>query len=294
MKIKGKINGEKMGGNGWGGTWGLGLVGTRELKKKICGHTLYARPPSPSSLSLLPACSCGSGCGWLWGGANDAQTRKTPHKGVFVVFEGWVGVQEHAKHEKHVHWTCFSCWRLGWGQEHVMLEGWRGSHWWGGRCQVRCEGWGQEGVGHIKCGENTPFQACSLARREGWGQEGVGHKKHTLKGVFYVLDVKGGVNAPVWACSLVRCEGWQQKSAKHPEHAHMGVFGVFSSREGVRETMSGVWGGGGTRGTRKTCPSGHVFHVPRRCRSSVVSVGPSFDAVGWWGLWGCWRHLVVS
>ena len=48
MKIKGKINGEKMGGNGWGGTWGLGLVGTRELKKKICRCILYTRPPSPS------------------------------------------------------------------------------------------------------------------------------------------------------------------------------------------------------------------------------------------------------
>jgi len=62
--------------------------------------------------------------------------------------------------------------------------------------------------------------------------------KNTLKGVFYVLDVKGGVNAPVRAHSLVQCEGWQQKSAEHPEHAHMGVFGVFSSREGVRETTN--------------------------------------------------------
>jgi len=28
-----------------------------------------------------------------------------------------MGVQERAKHEKHIHRMCFSCWRLGWGQE---------------------------------------------------------------------------------------------------------------------------------------------------------------------------------
>ena len=59
----------------------------------------------------------------------------------------------------------------------------------------------------VKGGENAPFQARSLARHEGWGQEGVGHKKHTLEGVFYVLDMKGGVrkalgtkNMPLRAC----------------------------------------------------------------------------------------------
>ena len=59
----------------------------------------------------------------------------------------------------------------------------------------------------MKGGKNVPFRARSLAQREGRGQEGVGHKKHTLKGMFYVLDVKGGVrkvsgtkNTPSKAC----------------------------------------------------------------------------------------------
>jgi len=61
--------------------WGLGLVGTSELKKKICGRTLYARPPSPSSL----ACSCRRDCGWLWGGEEQrrAKHEKHAHKGLF-------------------------------------------------------------------------------------------------------------------------------------------------------------------------------------------------------------------
>ena len=111
--------------------------------------------------------------------------------------------------------------------------------------------------------------------------------------MFYVLNMKGGVNVPVWAHSLVQHKGWQQKSAKEPEHTHMGMFGVFGSRKGVRE-MSGMWGGGGTQGTQKTHPSGHVFCVPCCCYGSVVSVGPLFDAIGWWGLLGCCRRLVVS
>ena len=41
--------------------------------------------------------------------------------------------------------------------------------------------------------ENVPNRACSRVRCEGWGQEGVEHKKHTLEGVFCVLDVKGGL-----------------------------------------------------------------------------------------------------
>jgi len=92
------------------------------------------------------------------------------------------------------------------------------------RSRVRREGWGQEGVEHkkhalkgmfcvlnVKGGENTPKRARSLARREGWGQEGIGHKKHALEGVFYVLDMKGGENAPRRVRSLVRHEGWQQR-----------------------------------------------------------------------------------
>jgi len=140
-------------------------------------------------------------------------------------------------------------------------------------------------------------RAHSLAQCEGWGQEGV----------FYVLDVTGGENAPGRACSLVRREGWQQRSAEHPEHAHMGVFGVFGSRKGLRETTSmqntplwacfaclGYGEGEEDDATQKTRPSGRVFRVPHRCHGSVVGIGPSFDAVGWWGLCGCWRRLVVS
>jgi len=119
---------KEMEGNEWDGTWGLGLVGTRELKKKICGRTLYTRPPSPSLSFSLLACSHRHGCGWLWGG------------------EG----QRCAKHEKHAHKACFSCLKVGGGpgtrqtrearpmdvlfvlEAGVgprMLEGWGGPRW---------------------------------------------------------------------------------------------------------------------------------------------------------------------
>jgi len=73
--------------------WALGLVGTRELKKKICGRTLYTHPPSPWLLSSLPVCSLRHGCGWLWGGEGQRHAKHQKHAlmGVFFVFEGGWG-----------------------------------------------------------------------------------------------------------------------------------------------------------------------------------------------------------
>ena len=86
---------------------GLGLVGTRELEKKICRCTLYAHPPSPSLLSLLPVCSCHCGCGWLWGhwggeGQQCANTKNTSIRACLSCLKGGWGSKECAKHKKHV------------------------------------------------------------------------------------------------------------------------------------------------------------------------------------------------
>ena len=90
---------------GVGTGWDLGI------KKENLRAYLVRLP----SLSFVVVFVAGM---WLWvvvgwGGPTMRKHKKHALMGVFFVFEGWVGVQERAKHEKHVPWTC--CHVGGWG-----------------------------------------------------------------------------------------------------------------------------------------------------------------------------------
>ena len=83
----------------------------------------------------------------------------------------------------------------------------------------------------------------------------------------------------------------------------MGVFGVFGSREGVRATTNmqnmptrvcfaclGCGVGRKTMEHKKHAQMGMFFVF-----LAVAAVRWAFiQCPGWWGLWSCWRCLVVS
>jgi len=130
MKIKGKSNGEKMGGNGWGRTTSMGHGKVGVGISIFLSIRKFADVPCTPTLPLLCCCL------YRWHAAVIVVVYGCGVERANNVFEGWVGVQECTKHEKHNPWMCFSCWRLG-GAKNVLsmkvtpyvLEGWRGPCW---------------------------------------------------------------------------------------------------------------------------------------------------------------------
>jgi len=103
-----------MGGNGWDmERWGLGLVGTSELKKKILHRWLAA--------VVVVVGGCGVGRN-----NNVPNTKNTPLMGVFFVFEGGWGPGTRQTREARPMDVLFM-FEAGVGPR--MLEGWGGPCW---------------------------------------------------------------------------------------------------------------------------------------------------------------------